>query len=96
MVDITVGFPSAAPTVLPSLCGSRGVVSAPEFDIVYEVSHCDNIGVAFSSSPGISGTGRNQKRHPDGVFDISFSARLRIAVSMRTLKRDFDVRAIEK
>lgn len=96
MVDVTSAFPSVGPTVLPSLCESRGVVSSPEFDIVNEVSHRDNMGVAFSSSPGISETGRIQKRHPDGELDISFSARLRIAVSMRMLRRDFDVRAIEK
>jgi hypothetical protein len=96
MIDITLGFPSAAPAVLPSLCESTGVVSSSEFDMVNEVSHRDNMGIAFSSSPGISGTGRNQKRHPDGVLDIFFSARLRIEVSMRMLNRDFDVRAIEK
>ena len=86
-------FPPAAPTGLRSF---RGSTSSPECDLAYEVSHADNKGVAFSSSLGISGIGRTQKRHPDGVLAISFNARLRIEVFIGIFKRDFDVRAIEK
>jgi len=85
---------SAVPTGFPSLGGSTSMESSRDFALAR--SHADNAQVAFSRSPGISGTGRNQKRYPDGVLDISLSTRLRFEVFIRTLKRDFDERATEK